>query len=95
MKPKRSAVVMIAARRIHSKKSHHSCIALDMAAYIAGRRPDLSRRFVKLFSPKAHNTCGEFWLDDAYPIDTNPDELREWRVTALCLFAAMLEAEGK
>lgn len=76
----------------------YSCVVL---AYFSGaelsrdKKEALREEYAGLFRPKLDNDAAA-WLRGAQQAGLiDASEMKDWRVTALCFFAAMLEAEGR
>lgn len=67
-----------AARLIHERKVEFSCSSLVKF------NGNVYERYQRMFSPEDHSTV--LWLDEFIG-----EAQREWRLTALCLAAAMYE----
>ena len=82
---KKSERVIRAAERLFYMYNILSCVALFQSGVNY-------HHYAALFSPKKRRPKHSSWL--AGEFDTLK-KAREWRVTALCLYAAMLESEGE
>ncbi len=88
---RRAAEMLVAG-----ESTRYSCCVIgDMAEeilddYFIG--DEYARRYARLFAPK-QNADIDFWLDEA--CDNGKilhEEMREWRLTALCFMAAIAES---
>lgn len=84
---KKSTCARRAAKNIFNNTDIFSCLALALASDC---RIDI-REYAALFCPKKHLEAVGNWLSGEF---RSEEEKREWRITALCLYAAMLESEG-
>lgn len=95
---KLSATILAAAERVAAlpPRDSYSCSAIEDACLRIGdlashEEDELVARYTYYFKP--HNAVSDIvWLQ--YQFDTE-EEKQEWRLTALCFFAAMLEEEGR
>lgn len=90
--PKKSEIVLRAAERIELGQNVYSCCALWEAGDLDSA---VAREYSGLFAPRMRATEEGFWLKGEFKTGMDSHEAKEWRLTALCLFAAMLEAEGE
>lgn len=97
-KMKLSDIVLAAAERVSclSPNDSYTCSALEEICYRVGgftleEEDELIERYTYYFKPPdaVHPVV---WLQFQFSDD---EEKQEWRLTALCLFAALLAEEGR
>jgi hypothetical protein len=85
---KASDVYTAAAERIYYGMNYFSCFAVSAAEGNTYEYSNLVRRYVDLFV--TGHTAGPY----GYLKLGGEQEARQWRITALCLMAAIAESEG-
>jgi hypothetical protein len=81
---KASEVYRAAAERIWGGTNKYSCVAIALAA---GTKYHSDRRII-------HDYSELFLEGGSIPVSLDLSDWREWRITALCLMAAIAESEG-
>jgi len=76
--------IRLAAERVFEGEKKYSCHAIEDM-----RLKKFKLKYSMLFSP-AEKRLGNSWLDNHWG-DATKEELKTWRIWALCLFAAMAE----